>query len=69
MRVEELLNKFTNDSFKITCDGWCEELPFSEYDEEKKQDYWKKYNDRKIKSLAIITTNERPELCITLEEE
>ena len=69
MRVQELLNKFTNDSFMITCDGWCEELPFSEYDEEKKQDYWKKYKDRKIKSLAIITTNERPELCISLEEE
>ena len=69
MRVQELLNKFTTENFIITCDGWCDELPFSDYDEEKKQDYWIKYKDRKIKNLAIITTNEQPELCITLEND
>ena len=68
MKVQQLLNKFTNEEFLLTCDGWCEELPFSEYDEEKKQAYWNKYKDRNIKSLAIITTNERPELIIELEK-
>lgn len=68
MRVQELLNKFTNAEFILSVDGWCDELPFSEYENEKKADYWKEFKDRKIKSLAIITTNERPELCLTLED-
>jgi len=69
MRLQEVLNKFTNSDFIITVDGWCDELDFSEYEEEKKQDYWKKYKDRKVKGMAILTTNGRPELCIRLEEE
>lgn len=64
-----MLNKFTNDSFMITVNGWCEELNFWEYEEEKKQDYWKKFKDKKVVSMAILTTNERPELCITIEED
>ena len=68
MRLQELLNKFTNEDFLITADGWCDELSFYEYENEKKEDYWKNYKNRKIKSLAIITTNEQPELCITLEK-
>lgn len=67
MRLQEFLNKFTNSDFLLTVTGWCEELPFSEYEEEKQQDYWSKYKNRKIKSFAILTTNERPELCIELE--
>ena len=69
MRLQELLNKFTNADFVITVDGWCDEMSFWEYEDEKKQDYWKKYKDRKIKDMAIITTNGRPELCISLAEE
>lgn len=69
MRVQELLNKFSNDNFLITVDGWCEELSFREYENEKKQEYWKKFKNRKIASLAILTTNEQPELCISLEKE
>lgn len=68
MRLQELLNKFTNEDFLLTVDGWCEELEFSSYEEEKKEDYWKKYKDRKVSSMAILTTNGRPELCIRLEE-
>lgn len=68
MRLQELLNKFTNESFLITVDGWCDELSFSEYENEKKEDYWQKYKDKRVKSLAILTTNGRPELCITIEE-
>lgn len=69
MRVQELLNKFSNDNFLITVDGWCEELSFCEYEDEKKQTYWEQFKNRKIASLAILTTNERPELCISLEKE
>ena len=69
MRLQEVLNKFTNSDFMITVDGWCDELSFWEYEEEKKQDYWKEYKDRKVKGMAILTTNGRPELCISLEEE
>lgn len=66
MKLQTFLNKCNNDDFILTVDGWCDEMPFSEYDEEKKMDYWKKYKDREIKSFAIFTTNDRPELCITL---
>jgi len=66
MKLQTFLNKFTNDDFILTVDGWCDEMPFSEYEEEKKMDYWKKYKDREIKSFAILTTNDRPELCIKL---
>ena len=68
MKLQEFLNKFTNEDFLLTVDGLCEELPFYEYEEEKKAAYWKKYKDRKVKSMAIITTNGRPELCIKLYE-
>lgn len=68
MRLQELLNKFTNADFIITVPGWCDELSFYEYEDEKKQEYWKKYKDRKVISLSILTTNETPELYIKLED-
>ncbi|KAB0575115.1 hypothetical protein EI53_02242 [Fusobacterium naviforme] len=68
MRLQELLNKFTNADFLLTVDGWCEELSFYDYEEEKREEYWKEYKNKKIKGLAILITNERPELCIELEE-
>lgn len=66
MKLQTFLNKFTNEDFVITVEGWCYEMPFSEYKEEKKMDYWKKYKNRKIKSFAILTANDKPELYITL---
>jgi hypothetical protein len=69
MRLQKLLNKFINADFLITVNGWCYELPFYEYEDEKKEEYWKKYKDKKVKSMTILTTNERPTLCITLKEE
>lgn len=66
MRLQEFLNKFTNTDFLLTVDGWCDEMPFSEYEEEKKAEYWSEYKNRKIKSFAILTTNDAPELCISL---
>lgn len=66
MKLQTVLNKFTNEDFIITIDGLCDEMPFSEYKEEKKEDYWKKYKNREIKSFAILLTNDVPELCIAL---
>lgn len=67
MKLQTFLNKFTNDDFLLTVDGWCEEMPFSEYINEKENcTYWKNYKNREIKSFAILTTNDRPELCISL---
>ena len=68
MRLQELLDKFTNCEFLLTVNGLCEELSFYDYEDEKKEDYWEKYKDKKVKSMAILTTNEMPELCITIEE-
>ena len=69
MKLSEVLNKFKNDSFLLTVNGWCDELPFSEYEDEKKQDYWKYYRDSKVISMCILTTNDRPELIIDIEKE
>lgn len=68
MRLEDVLNKFTNTDFLISVNGWCDELPFTEYQEERKEEYFKKYKDKKVLSLALLMTNYRPELCITIEE-
>ena len=68
MRLQELLDMFTNCEFLLTVNGLCEELYFYDYEDEKKEDYWEKYKDKKVKSMAILTTNEMPELCITIEE-
>ena len=68
MRLQEVLNKFTNCDFFITVNGWCSELYFGEYKDEKKREYWKEYKDKKVKSMAILTTNGEPELCIVIEE-
>ena len=67
MKLQELLNKFTNTDFLLTVNGLCEELPFHEYENEKKQDYWKQYKDRKVVSIALLTTNEVPELIVKTE--
>lgn len=68
MTLQAFLNKFTNDDFLLTVDGWCDEMNFSDYEEEKEQKYWNKFKNRKIKSFAILTTNMRPELYITLQD-
>ncbi|WP_418752286.1 hypothetical protein [Frisingicoccus sp.] len=69
MRLQEVLNKFTNIDFLLSVNGLCDEIPFDEYENEKEEAYWKKYKDRKVESMAILTTNERPELCIKIEDE
>lgn len=47
MRLQELLNKFSNNQFVLTVDGWCDEMPFCKYSEEQKQDCWKNINTEK----------------------
>ena len=68
MTLQAFLNKFTNDDFLLTVNGWCDEMNFSDYEEEKEQKYWKMFKNRKIKNVAILTTNMRPELYITLQD-
>ena len=68
MTLQAFLNKFTNDDFLLTVNGWCDEMNFSDYEEEKTQEYWNKFKNRKIKNVAILTTNMRPELYITLQD-
>lgn len=41
MRLQEILNKFTNTAFLLTVNGWCDELSFYKYEDEKKEEYWK----------------------------
>ena len=68
MKLKEVLNKFSNSSFLVTVDGLWDELPFHQYEDEQKEEYWKQYKDKKVKSMAILTTNGRPELCIRLDD-
>ena len=68
MKLQEILNKFTNADFLLTVNGWCDELPFSEYEDEKRKKYWRKYKDKEVIGMALHTTNDRAELCIRIEE-
>lgn len=68
MKLQEVLNKFTNQDFLLTVKGWCDELPFYEYENEKAEAYWEKYKNKKVKSMAILTTNDRPELIVNIED-
>lgn len=68
MTLNDLLEKFTNASFLLTvselCDEWyggVDELYDDYYSE-----LLEKFGDREVKSLAILTTNFTPELCVKL---
>ena len=68
MTLQRFLNKFSGDDFLLTVSGWCDELPFCEYEEEKHKDYWNKYKDKKVLSVTLMTSNGKPELNIKIEK-
>lgn len=67
MRLRDILNKFTNSSWLLTINGVCDEW-YGGVEELKEEDYYKKYRDKKVLSMAILSTNEVPELMITIED-
>lgn len=68
MKLNTLLNKISNNNFLLTVEGLFDEMPFREYEAEKKQPYWKDYKDRDIEDIMILTTNDKPELYISLKD-
>lgn len=66
MKLREVLNKFSNSSFLLTINGVCDEW-YGGVEELKKEEYYKEYRDKNVQSMAILTTNETPELIITIE--
>ena len=67
MRLRDVLNKFTNSSFLLTINGVCDEW-YGGVEDLQKEDYYKKYRDKKVVGMAILCTNMTPELCIEIEE-
>lgn len=67
MRLKDVINKFSNSSFLLTINGVCDEW-YGGIEELPNESYYKKYKDKKVLSMAILLTNETPELCIKIEE-
>ena len=67
MKLKDLINKFTNSCFLLTINGVCDEW-MNGIEELPKESYYHKYKDKKVLSMAILTTNETPELIIRIEE-
>ena len=67
MKLKEVLNKFSNNAFLLTINGVCDEW-LGGVEELKKESYYRKYKDKKVLSMAILSTNYKPELIIRIEE-
>lgn len=67
MKLKTLLNKFTNSSWLLTINGVCDEW-YGGAEELKKEDYYEKYKDKNVLSIAVLSTNGMPEFLITIEE-
>lgn len=67
MKLKDVLNKFSNPAFLLTINGVCDEW-YCGVEELKKEPYYKKYKDKKVLSMAILSTNLTPELIIKIEE-
>lgn len=63
MKLQTVLNKFVNDTFLITINGLCDEIPFWEF---KKMEFWKEYKNSIVKSMNLLLSNDKPELMITI---
>lgn len=68
MKLGIILNKFTNSDFLLTINGICDEW-YGGAAELKAQSYYKEYRDKKVISMAILETNNMPELCIHIAED
>lgn len=66
MRLRDVLNKFINRDFLLTINGVCDEW-YGGVEELKEEEYYKKYRDKKVISMAILSTNMTPELIIEIE--
>lgn len=51
---EVISNNLTTTDFLLSVNNWSNELSFHDCEDEKKEKYWKKYKDKKVKSIAII---------------
>lgn len=67
MKLRDVLNKFSNSAFLLTINGVCDEW-YGGVEEIKNEPYYSKYKDKKVISMAILLTNETPELCVRIEE-
>ena len=67
MKLKTFLNKFTNSDWLLTINGVCDEW-YGGVNELKKEEYYKKYKDKNVIGIAILLTNNMPELIIRLEE-
>lgn len=67
MKLKEVINTFSNSNFLLTINGVCDEW-LCGIDELPNEEYYQKYKDKKILSMAILSTNETPELIIRIEE-
>lgn len=67
MKLRDVLNKFTDSSFLLTINGVCDEW-YGGVEKLKGEDYYKNYRDKKVISMAILSTNELPELIIRIED-
>ena len=66
MRLRDVLNKFTNDNFLLTINGVCDEW-YGGVEALKNEAYYKDYRNKKVESMAILLTNDTPELIIRIE--
>lgn len=68
MKLYEILDRFSNEDFLISVNGWCSEMSFSEYQAQKEYVYWDDFKDKEVISMSILSTNGSPELCVKIEE-
>lgn len=66
MKLKDVLNKVTNNSFFLTISGVCNEW-YGGVEDFKKTDYYKKYKNKIVKEMILFSTNSTPELCIVIE--
>ena len=68
MRLRDVINQFKNSpQFLLTINEVCEEYS-GRIEDLMKEDYYKKYQDWRVKGMHLMSINMRPELCIHIEK-